>query len=78
MPHWRSGRPLPRTATYRENSKMTCETVCMSDHHHGFGREVMEELAPLGRDVREKIPGVYAGYGEMHKAAFAEGELSKK
>jgi AhpD family alkylhydroperoxidase len=50
----------------------------MSDHHHGFGREVMDELAPLGRDLREKIPGVYTGYGEMHKAAFAEGELSKK
>jgi AhpD family alkylhydroperoxidase len=50
----------------------------MSDHHHSFGREVMEELAPLGRELREKIPAVYAGYGEMHKAAFAEGELNKK
>ena len=38
----------------------------------------MEELAPLGRELREKIPAVYAGYGEMHKAAFAEGELNKK
>lgn len=50
----------------------------MSDHEHGHGREVLEELAPLGRELREKIPAVYAGFGEMHKAAFAEGELSKK
>jgi AhpD family alkylhydroperoxidase len=50
----------------------------MSDHQHSFGREVMEELAPLGRELREKIPNVYAGYGELHKASFAEGELSKK
>lgn len=50
----------------------------MTDHHHGHGKEVLEELAPLGRELREKIPTVYAGFGEMHKAAFADGDLSKK
>lgn len=50
----------------------------MTDHHHGHGKEVLEELAPLGRELREKIPAVYAGFGEMHKAAFADGDLSKK
>lgn len=50
----------------------------MSDHHHSHGREVLNELAPLGRELREKIPAVYAGFGEMHKAAFAEGDLDRK
>lgn len=42
-------------------------------HSHGTG--VLEELAPLGRDLRQAIPDVYAGFGSLHKAALSDGAL---
>lgn len=35
-------------------------------------RETQKELQRLGRTLREAIPGVYAGYTQMHGAVMAE------
>ncbi len=43
-------------------------------HSHGAG--VLQELAPLGRDLRRAIPEVYSGFGALHSAALAPGALS--
>ena len=51
----------------------------MTDAHtHGHGREVLGELAPLGRELRALIPGVYEGFNGLHSAAFADGALDRK
>jgi len=47
----------------------------MSD---SYGKGVLDELAPLGRDLRKAIPDVYKGFGELHHAAFAAGALDTK
>jgi AhpD family alkylhydroperoxidase len=48
--------------------------VAAMTHSHGKG--VLDELAPLGRELRRAIPDVYKGFGELHGAALAEGVLS--
>ena len=48
----------------------------MTDHPHG--KTVLREIAPLHRNMRHAIPEVYKGFGELSKAAFAEGELDHK
>lgn len=50
----------------------------MSEHSHDHGRGVLQELAPLGRELRALIPGVYEGFGQLHSAAFADGAVDKK
>lgn len=35
-------------------------------------RETQKELQTLGRSLREAIPGVYAGYAQMHGAAMSD------
>lgn len=45
---------------------------------HSHGKGVLDELAPLGRDLRRAIPDVYKGFGELHHAALAEGALPTK
>lgn len=40
--------------------------------------EVMEELRPAGRALRDEIPDVYSGYARLSSAAMAEGALSTK
>lgn len=45
----------------------------MNDHSHG--KAVLDALNPLHRDLRRAIPDVYKGFGELHHAAFAAGEL---
>jgi AhpD family alkylhydroperoxidase len=47
----------------------------MSD---SYGKGVLDELAPLGRDLRKAIPDVYKGFGELHHAAFTEGALDTR
>lgn len=42
------------------------------------GKEVLLALAPQHRELRRAIPDVYKGFGELSKAAFADGELSRK
>lgn len=48
----------------------------MTEHEHG--KAVLDELVPLGRTLREAIPEVYAGYGELGKAAMADGAISTR
>ena len=36
-------------------------------------RETRNELVGLGRRLREAIPGVYAGYAQLHDAAMGDG-----
>jgi AhpD family alkylhydroperoxidase len=43
---------------------------------HSHGKDVLAELAPLGRELRGAIPEVYRGFGELHSAALAPGALS--
>lgn len=50
----------------------------MSEHVHEHGKTVLNDIAPLTRDLRGLIPGVYKGFGEMHAAAMAPGELDAK
>ena len=56
----------------------------MSNHHdahggmHEHGRDLLAGLAPHTRDLRDLIPGVYEGFGRMHAAAFADGEVDRK
>ena len=45
---------------------------------NGHGKAVLDDLAPLGRDLRRAIPDVYKGFGELHHAAFAPGALDTR
>jgi AhpD family alkylhydroperoxidase len=42
------------------------------------GTAVLRELGPLHRNLRHAIPDVYKGFGELSKAAFADGALDRK
>ncbi len=46
----------------------------MTDHT-SHGAAVLQELSPLHRQLRRSVPEVYKGFGELHRAAFADGEL---
>ena len=39
------------------------------------GKDVQDALRPHARALRQKIPEVYRGFGELHGAAFADGAL---
>ena len=39
------------------------------------GKAVLDELSPLHRQLRKAIPDAYRGFGELHRAAFADGAL---
>ena len=45
---------------------------------HGHGHDVLDELSPLHRQLRRAVPEVYRGFGELHHAAFAPGDLDVK
>lgn len=45
---------------------------------HDHGAAVLSALQPLSRDLRKAIPDVYAGFRELHHAAFAAGDLDTK
>jgi AhpD family alkylhydroperoxidase len=42
------------------------------------GRAVLDELSPLHRQLRHAVPEVYRGFGELQRAAFADGVLDTK
>jgi AhpD family alkylhydroperoxidase len=48
----------------------------MSDHEHG--KAVLDALNPLHRQLRHAIPDVYAGFHELHAAAFTAGALDTR
>ncbi len=43
---------------------------------HGHGKDVLDALNPLHRELRRAVPDVYKGFAELHKAAFAPGALA--
>jgi AhpD family alkylhydroperoxidase len=45
---------------------------------HSHGKAVLDDLAPLGRELRTAIPDVYAGFRDLHAAAVAPGALDGK
>jgi AhpD family alkylhydroperoxidase len=47
----------------------------MNEHHH---HDVLDELKPQQRALRQMIPDVYRGFGEMSGAALAAGALETK
>lgn len=47
----------------------------MSEHHHG--KQVLDDLRPLARELRHAIPDVYKGFSEFHKASFEDGALPR-
>lgn len=48
------------------------------DQTHELGRGMLQDLAPLGRELRSLIPQVYEGFAALHSAAFAEGSLDRR
>lgn len=50
----------------------------MSETGHEHGSEVLDALSPLHRALRRAVPDVYAGFGQLHKAAFQPGDLDVK
>jgi AhpD family alkylhydroperoxidase len=49
-----------------------------ANHSTGHGKNVLDDLSPLHRALRRAIPDVYQGFGELHRASFAPGELDVK
>lgn len=49
-----------------------------TDHTSAHGKEILRELSPLHRNLRRAIPEVYKGFGELSRAAFADGALNGK
>lgn len=49
-----------------------------TEHASAHGRTVLREIAPLHQELRRAIPEVYNGFGELSKAAFADGSLDRK
>jgi len=49
-------------------------------HVHGspHGKAVLRDIGPLHQELRRAIPEVYKGFGELSKAAFADGALDRK
>jgi AhpD family alkylhydroperoxidase len=47
-----------------------------SKNVHTHGRDLLDELAPEGRALRELIPDVYKAFADLSKAAHAPGVLS--
>lgn len=42
------------------------------------GKQVLDDLSPLHRQLRRAVPDVYAGFGELHRSAFAPGALDTR
>lgn len=53
----------------------------MSDtvnHYHDHGKDVLAELVPLGRELRQLIPDVYEAFAKLSAAAQQPGALDAK
>lgn len=46
--------------------------------HTTHGKQVLDDLSPLHRELRQMIPEAYRGFRELHAAAFAAGALDVK
>ncbi|GAA1526263.1 carboxymuconolactone decarboxylase family protein [Nocardioides humi] len=49
----------------------------MTEHSSPHGKPVLDELSPLHRNLRRAVPDVYTGFGELSRAAFADGALPR-
>lgn len=49
-----------------------------NEHGSPHGKAVLNEIAPLHQELRRAIPEVYKGFGQLSKAAFADGALDRK
>lgn len=49
-----------------------------TDRDSMYGRQVLGDLLPLHRELRRAIPEVYRGFGQLSKAAFADGALDRR
>lgn len=49
----------------------------MTDTHR-HGKDVLDDVVPLGRNLRHAIPEVYKGYAALNAAAMADGALDRK
>ncbi|MDP1877418.1 MAG: carboxymuconolactone decarboxylase family protein [Actinomycetota bacterium] len=45
---------------------------------HDHGKAILDDLAPLSRELRRAIPDVYKGFRDLHHAAFESGSLETK
>jgi AhpD family alkylhydroperoxidase len=45
---------------------------------HGHGKDVLDAVNPLGRELRTAIPDVYAGFAALHKGAMTPGALDAR
>jgi AhpD family alkylhydroperoxidase len=54
---------------------MTVTDAPATTHGHGHGKDVLDALNPLHRELRRAVPDVYRGFGALHQAAFAPGAL---
>ncbi|GAB3255626.1 carboxymuconolactone decarboxylase family protein [Nocardioides dilutus] len=59
---------------------MTTTTVeaAVEAEHSSHGKQVLDDLSPLHRQLRRAVPEVYAGFRELHQAAFAPGALDTR
>jgi AhpD family alkylhydroperoxidase len=57
---------------------MTAMTAMTSEREASYGKQTLRSLTPLHRDLRQAIPAVYKGFGELSRAAFADGALDRK
>lgn len=51
-------------------------TATATEHAHG--KDVLDALNPLHRELRRAVPDVYKGFAELHRAAFAPGALDQR
>ena len=65
------GPPPPPSASYPVGKH-----GAMTDHEHYAG--VLNELNPQHRALRQMIPDVYEGFGELSRAALAAGAVESK
>lgn len=48
------------------------------DGPHTHGKQVLDGLRPLSRELRRQIPDVYKAFADLHAAALAPGALDTK
>jgi AhpD family alkylhydroperoxidase len=53
-------------------------TTAVEAEHSAHGKQVLDDLSPLHRQLRRAVPEVYAGFRELHHAAFAPGALDTR
>lgn len=53
-------------------------TMTNTATEHPHGKDVLDALSPLHRQLRQAVPDVYKGFGELHRAAFAAGALDTR